>query len=112
MMGLSLLSKIVDMDQNSKWIKFISDNGYVACIINTIVNTDNQLLEECFHSQMKQSNNKIFFIFETKISLLLSIAKSYLGCELLIKNGLINVLASSSIFDLRVKFDRYAFILH
>ena len=50
LMGMSLLNKIIDMNlNNTKWIKYISDNGYVMCIINSILNTDNQRLEECFH---------------------------------------------------------------
>lgn len=105
MMGLSLLNKIIDLDSNNpKWIKYLSDNGYITCIINTITNTDNQLLEECFHSQMK--NDKVVFIFETKIALFMSMSKSTFGSELLIKNGLINTLVSCSVFNLRIKFDR------
>jgi hypothetical protein len=108
MMGLSLLNKIIDMDINSsKWIKYINDNGYVACIINSIATTDNQLLEECFHSQMK--NEKVIYIFETKCALFLAMSKSVLGSELLVKNGLINTLSASSVFNLRIKFDRLAF---
>lgn len=109
-MGLSLLNKIIDMDSNnSKWIKSISDNGYLTCVINTITNTDNQLLEESFHSQIK--NDKIFYIFETKIALFLSISKSSFGSELLIKNGLINSLVNFSVLNIRNKFDRFIFFL-
>jgi hypothetical protein len=105
MMGLSLLNKIIDMDINSaKWIKYINDNGYVACIVNSVASTDNQLLEECFHSQMK--NEKVIYIFETKCALFLAMSKSVLGSELLVKNGLISTLASCSVFNLRIKFDR------
>ncbi len=105
MMGLSLMNKIIDIDiNNTKWIKFINDNGYITCIVNSILNTDNQLLEECFHSQMK--NEKIIYIFETKIALFLSMSKSVFGVELLVKNGLINILAACTVFNLRIKFDR------
>jgi hypothetical protein len=110
MMGLSLMNKIIDMDINSsKWIKYINDNGYVTCIINSIATTDNQLLEECFHSQMK--NEKVIYIFETKCALFLAMSKSVLGSELLVKNGLINTLSACSVFNLRIKFDRLAFII-
>ena len=105
MMGLSLLNKIIDLDlNNTKWIKYINDNGYIACIINSITNTDNQMLEECFHSQMK--NDKIIYIFETKCALFSAMSKTVLGCELLVKNGLIDKLASCTVFNLRIKFDR------
>lgn len=107
MMGLSLLTKIIDMDSNLNWINFISSKGYISCIINTITNTDNQILEECFHTQIR--NHKIIYVFETKIALLVSISKSNLGSQVLLKNGLVNALNACTVFSIRTKFDRYCF---
>lgn len=105
MMGLTLLNKIIDLDpSNPKWLKYLNDNGYINCIINTIRNTDNELLEESFNSQT--SNDKVIFIFETKLALFATIAKIPYGAEILIKNGLISCLSQCSVFNLRAKFDR------
>ena len=104
MMGLCLLTKLIDLDVDNTWLNFLSSKGYIACIINTILNTDNQLLEECFHSQIK--NDKILYVFETKIAFLITISKSNVGAKCLLKNGLINALTSASVFAIRIKFDR------
>jgi nuclear pore complex protein Nup205 len=104
MLGLSLLNKLIEIDSTQKWMKFISDKGYLSCIINTIQNSDNHLLVECFHSQVK--SNKIIYITETKLSFLVSLSKTRLGSQLLLKNGLINILNNCSIYNLRSKFDR------
>lgn len=105
MMGLTLLNKIIDLDPtNPKWLKYLNDNGYINCIINTIKNTDNELLEESFNSQT--SNDKVLFIFETKLALFSTIAKIPYGAEILVKNGLISCLSQCSLFSLRIKFDR------
>ena len=104
MLGLSLLSKLIEIDSSQKWIKFISDKGYLSCIINTLQSSDNQLLVECFHSQVK--SNKIIYITETKLSFLVSLSKTRLGSQLLLKNGLMNILSGCSIYNLRSKFDR------
>lgn len=108
MMGLSLLNKIIQLadGHQQKWLNGISDNGYIKCIINSIAKTDNQLLEECFVSGI--SNEKIIYIFETKISLLITIANDSYGAKLLLKNQLLDVLSSCSIFDLRSRFDGYS----
>lgn len=109
LMGMSLLNKIIDMNlNNTKWIKYISDNGYVMCIINSILNTDNQRLEECFHHahQATLDFKKYIYIFETKCALFLAMSKSVFGSELLLKNGLVTNLAACSVFNLRIKFDR------
>jgi hypothetical protein len=104
MMGLCLLTKLMEIDVSNNWLNFISSKGYISCIINTILNTDNQLLEECFHSQIK--NDKILYVFETKIAFLINISKSNMGSKCLLKNGLINALTSASVFGIRIKFDR------
>lgn len=105
MMGLSVLNRIIDMDSsNYKWIKYLNDNGYIKCIINTILNTDNQLLEECFHTQAK--NDKVIYIFESKIALFLTMSNTTFGSENLLKSGLINCISACSVFNLRVRFDR------
>ncbi len=104
MMGLCLLTKLMEIDVSNNWLNFISNKGYISCIINTILNTDNQLLEECFHSQIK--NDKILYVFETKIAFLITISKSNTGSKCLLKNGLMNALTSASIYAIRIKFDR------
>lgn len=108
MMGLSLLTKIIDLDggNNHKWIKYLNDTGYIKCLVNSFVNTDNQLLEESFHAQAK--NEKALYIFESKIGLFVAISGTQFGADCLLKNGLITALSSCNVFNLRVRFDRYA----
>ncbi len=108
MLGLSLLTKLMDMDASSNhqtWIRSISDKGYISCIINTIQASDNQLLEDCFHSPIVKSN-KIVYIAETKLSFLVGLSKTLLGAQLLLKNNLVNTLINCSVYGLRAKFDR------
>ena len=124
-MSLSILNSLLEIDKQNIWLKYVYDNGYLACIINS-VQANNSLLEECFHSET--SDKKIIYVYETKMvsrlicaffilhlffflfllfkSLLISISKTPQGAEYLLKNNLINALASCSIFDIRTKFDR------
>ena len=104
MMGFSILNKILKFDIDHKWLKFINDNGYLSCIINTISDTDNQLLEELFHSE--SNNDKIIYIFESKLAFLLSISTSVQGSQCLLKNDLITKLIACSIFSQRKNFEK------
>lgn len=103
-MGFSILNKILKFDIDHKWLKFINDNGYLSCIINTISDTDNQLLEELFHSE--SNNDKIIYIFESKLAFLLSISTSVQGSQCLLKNDLITKLIACSIFSQRKNFEK------
>jgi hypothetical protein len=63
-MALSILNNLLELDKQNAWLKYIDDNGYLACIINSI-QSNNQLLEECFHSET--SDRKIIFLYETRM---------------------------------------------
>ncbi len=63
-MSLSILNNLLELDKQNMWLKYIDDNGYLACIINS-VQANNSLLEECFHSEM--SDRKIIYVYETKM---------------------------------------------
>ena len=63
-MGLSLLNCLFDLDRQNTWLRYVNDNGFLACIVNSL-QSDNALLEECFHTDTK--NNKVIFVFETKM---------------------------------------------
>lgn len=64
MMGLSLLNCLFDLDRQNTWLRYVNDNGFLSCIVNSL-QSDNALLEECFHTDTK--NNKVIFVFETKM---------------------------------------------
>lgn len=64
MMSLSFLKALLELDRQHMWLKYVDDNGYLACIINSI-QTNNSLLEECFHSET--SDRKVIFVYETKM---------------------------------------------
>ena len=104
MMGFSILNKMIEFDYECKWLRYIDTNGYLACICNTISSTDNQLLEELFHSELK--SDKIIYVFESKLALLMTISKSPEGASLLLKNDLINKFLACSVFAHRKKFER------
>lgn len=104
MMGFSLLNKIMEYDYEQKWLRYINSNGYLSCIINTISNTDNQLLEELFHSELK--TDKIIYIFESKLAFFLSISKTNEGAQLLLKNDLVTKFLTCSVLSHRKKFER------
>ena len=67
MMSLSILNNLLELDKQNAWLKYIDDNGYLACIINSI-QSNNQSLEECFHSEV--SDRKIIFLYETRMVIL------------------------------------------
>jgi hypothetical protein len=102
-MGLSLLNNLLELDRQNVWLRYINDNGYLGCIVNSLQN-DNNLLKECFHSDSK--NHKVIYVYEAKMALLISIAKMPQGAQLLFNNNLITVLSQCNVFSIRTKFDR------
>ena len=64
MMSLSILNNLLEFDRQNTWLKYIDDNGYLACIVNSI-QSNNSLLEDCFHSEM--ADRKIIYVYETKL---------------------------------------------
>jgi nuclear pore complex protein Nup205 len=103
MMGLSLINKILQIDSSQMHLKSIQENGFITCVANSLVEADSQLIEEFF---ILNKAKKITYIFEAKISLLITISKSSLGAEYLLRNGLINALSKCSIFSTRSKLER------
>jgi nuclear pore complex protein Nup205 len=105
-MGLSLLTKIIELDgaNNHKWIKHLNETGYIKCLVNSIANSDNKLLEESFGTPAK--NEKAIYLFESKLALFTAIAGSQFGADCLLKSGLITTFSTSSVFNIRARFDR------
>ena len=93
----------MEFDYEFKWLRYIDTNGYLACICNTISSTDNQLLEELFHSELK--NDKIIYVFESKLALLMTISKSQEGASLLLKNDLIKWFLKQELAEYGVLFE-------
>ena len=71
-MGFSILNKILKFDIDHKWLKFINDNGYLSCIINT-----------SWSFSSKLSRHVIFkFGIVSIIGLLVSVSVSWITEEL------------------------------
>ena len=104
MCGYSLMNRLLEHDQEHKWLHYLDDNGFLSCLVKSLSNSDNQLLEELFRSEL--SNDQVVYIFESKVALLMRVAKSSAGAHLLLKNDLVSSLCLCTVFDQRKKFER------
>ena len=91
MCGYSLMNRLLEHDQEHKWLHYLDDNGFLSCLVKSLSNSGNQLLEELFRSEL--NNNQVVFIFESKVALLMRVAKSSVGAHLLLKNDLVQPLS-------------------
>jgi nuclear pore complex protein Nup205 len=101
MLALACIDLLLDIDNMTQFINFISTRGYLAHIIDSLLKTDQKLCRVLDH---QPDNLKALYVYESQISMLSRFASSYIGAELLLENRVIGVLSQMKVFDLHPDF--------
>lgn len=101
MLALACIDLLLDIDNMTQFINFISTRGYLAHIIDSLLKTDQKL---CRVLDNQPENLKALYVYESKISMLSRFANSYIGAELLLEHRVIGVLSQMKVFDLHPDF--------
>lgn len=107
MLALACIDLLLDIDNMTQFINFISTRGYLAHIIDSLLKTDQKL---CRVLDNQPENLKALYVYESKISMLSRFANSYVGAELLLEHRVIGVLSQMKVFDLHPDFQINNFV--
>lgn len=98
MLALSCLDVLMRLDASSAWRNFLSERGYLQIIVNSLLGTDDLLIELCTGDQLR--NLRPLYMYECKIALLTRIASTRDGALLLAEQSAPSVLSSMKVFDI------------
>lgn len=107
MLALACIDLLLDIDNMTQFINFISTRGYLAHIIDSLLKTDQKL---CRVLDNQPENLKALYVYESKISMLSRFANSYIGAELLLEHRVIGVLSQMKVFDMHPDFQINNFV--
>ena len=106
MLALSCIDLLLDIDNITQFIHFVSSRGYLAHIIDSLLKTDQKL---CHVLDNHPENLKTLYVYESKMAMLSRFAGSYIGAELLLEHRVIGVLSQMKVFDLHPDFQLASF---
>lgn len=101
MLALACIDLLLDIDNMTQFIHFMSSRGYLAHIIDSLQKTDQKL---CRVLDNQPENLKALYVYESKLAMLSRFAGSYIGAELLLEHRVIGVLSQMKVFDLHPDF--------
>ena len=101
MLALACIDLLLDIDNITQFIHFVSSRGYLAHIIDSLLKTDPKL---CRVLDNQPENLKALYVYESKMAMLSRFAGSYIGAELLLEHRVIGVLSQMKVFDLHPDF--------
>lgn len=101
MLALSCIDLLLDIDNITQFIHFVSSRGYLAHIIDSLLKTDPKL---CHILDNQPDNLKALYVYESKLAMLSRFAGSYIGAELLLEHRVIGILSQMKVFDLHPDF--------
>lgn len=98
MLALCCLNTLIDLNAHSMCISYLSRKGYLKHMIDSLIESDNDLIQTL---QIKPTNMKPLYLYESKMALLGRIASTHVGAELLLEQNALACLSTMRIFDLR-----------
>lgn len=96
MLALASFSMLISISGIVNWIVHISGRGYLKHIIDSILQSDNDLRNLL---EPTPENLKGLYMYEAKMSLLARIAATRVGAELLLEQKLLAYLSTMKVFD-------------
>lgn len=108
MLALACIDLLLDIDNMTQFIHFMSSHGYLAHIIDSLLKTDPKL---CRVLDNQPENFKALYVYESKMAMLSRFAGSYIGAELLLEHRMIGVLSQMKVFDLHPDFQVTNFLI-
>ncbi|KAM7343656.1 nuclear pore complex protein Nup205 [Cochliomyia hominivorax] len=97
MSALACIDVLLDIDTMFGIMNFISHHGYLSHIVESLAKSDEELCNTLCNIP---ENMKYIYVYESKMSMLLRLANSHAGAELLLSNKVLDVLSSMRVFDM------------
>lgn len=96
MLAMASFSLLISITGSVNWIVYMSGQGYLKHVIESILNSDDELKNVL---EPVPSNLRNLYIYESKLSLLSNIATLRVGAELLLEQKLLVYFSSMKVFD-------------
>uniref|UniRef100_A0A8C5QUY0 Nucleoporin 205 n=1 Tax=Leptobrachium leishanense TaxID=445787 RepID=A0A8C5QUY0_9ANUR len=102
MLALALLDRIISVDKQQDWLRYLSNSGYLNVLVDSLAQDDVTL-----QSLLTQQTHllKALYLYESKMAFLIRVAKSQQGAQELLRNGVIIKLAQCQVFNMRPEID-------
>lgn len=97
MSALACMNLILEIDPTTAFLNYIAHHGYLSHIIESLMKSDNELMK-ALHNVPE--NIKSLYVYEAKMAMLLRMANSHAGAELLLTYQLMEVLSSMNVFNM------------
>ncbi|KAL3284709.1 hypothetical protein HHI36_018857 [Cryptolaemus montrouzieri] len=94
-LGMSSLGQLVSLTGNMNWVSYMSGRGYLKHIIQSIFESDKDLLNSL---EPSANNFKVLYVYSSKLTFLLKIAGNRIGAELLLEHNLLACLSNMKVF--------------
>ncbi|XP_066588183.1 nuclear pore complex protein Nup205-like isoform X2 [Prorops nasuta] len=106
MLALSCLDKILELDYNNAWMIYLSSQGYLKHMIDSLLESDNLLRAVL---QPEPQTLRPLYLYEAKMATFCRMASTRLGAESLLENKILPCMSSMCVFDqhpdFQMKFD-------
>lgn len=103
MSAMACINFLLEIDCTSTFLNFIVNRGYLTHIIESLIKSDDEL---CTILNNIPENMKCLYVYESKMSMLLCLANTHLGAELLLSNRVLEILSSMKVFNLHPDLKR------
>ncbi|KAK5642892.1 hypothetical protein RI129_009059 [Pyrocoelia pectoralis] len=97
MLAMSTFSLLISMSGDINWLMYMTRRGYLKHIIESILNSDNELK---LMLEPEPPNLRPQFVFISKMSLLSQYASTKVGAELLLEERMLSCLSNMNIFQI------------
>ncbi|XP_040581995.1 nuclear pore complex protein Nup205 [Lepeophtheirus salmonis] len=101
MLAMSVLEELISLDSKGSWIWYLSNQGYLRHLIESIKSEDEGLLQLMTSNSRAEGNLRTLYTYESKIGMLTRLASTMSGAELLLESGLMLRLAEIQVFSAR-----------
>lgn len=103
MLAMSTFNSIIKLSLNVNFIDYMSKRGFMKHIIDSIFSIDGNLRSVL---EPVPENIQPLFFYETKMSLLIRIATTRVGAELLLEHNVLALLSNMKVFDNHPQINR------
>lgn len=102
MLAMASINRFITLNIQVNWITFISAKGFLKHLIDSLLNSDNDLKSVL---ETVPDTFRSIYLYETKMSLMARIGSTRVGAEVLLEQRLLACLASMKVFDDHPKVD-------
>lgn len=96
MLAMSSFNRFLMLNVQISWINFLSTKGFLKHLIDSILNSDNELKAIL---ETVPETLRCIYLYETKMALMVRLGSTRYGAEVLLEQRLLACLASMRVFD-------------